>query len=86
VQVQQRQHVQAQLLQQQQQQEAADRLAAAKQKAVSRFWELLQDAVVLSVVPDHWCVNLPAHHPFLRVEAGGMAVHQAVIPAQQGGG
>ncbi len=85
VQVQQRQQVQAQLQQQQQQQEAAERLAAAKQKAVSRFWELLQDVVALSVVPNQWCVGLPAAHPFLRVEAGGVTVHHAAIPAQQGG-
>jgi hypothetical protein len=82
VQVQQRQQVQAQLQQQRQQQEAADRLAAAKQSAVSRFWELLQDVVALSVVPDLWCVGLPADHPFLRVEAGRVTVHQAVTPAQ----
>jgi hypothetical protein len=82
VQVQQRQQVQAQLQQQRQQQEAADRLAAAKQSAVSRFWELLHDVVALSVVPDLWCVGLPADHPFFRVEAGGVTVHQAVTPAQ----
>jgi hypothetical protein len=84
-QVQQRQQAQAQLLQQQQQQEAANRLAAAKQKAVSQFWALLQDCVVLSVVPDHWCVDLPASHPFLRVVDGAVSVHQAAIAAQQGG-
>ena len=85
VQVQQRQQAQAQLRQQQQQQEAADRLTAAKQKAVSQFWALLQDVVVLSAVPRPWCVGLPASHPFLRVVDGAVSVHQAAIPAQQGG-
>ena len=72
-------------MQQQQQQEAADRLVAAKQQAVSLFWALLQDCVALSVVPDHWCDGLPADHPFLRVVDGAVAVHQAAVPAQQGG-
>lgn len=85
-QVQQRQQAQAQLQQQQQQQEAADRLTAAKQKAVSRFWELLQDVVVLSAVPDHWCADLPDDHPFLRVVGGAVAVHNIAAAAQQGGG
>ncbi len=84
-QVQQRQQAQAQLLQQQQQQEAAGRLVAVKQKAVSQFWALLQDSVVLSVVPDSWCADVPASHPFLRVVGGTVSVHQAAIPAQQGG-
>ena len=84
-QVQQRQQAQAQLQQQRQQQEAAERLVAAKQKAVSQFWALLQDCIVLSVVPDHWCVDLPASHPFLRVVDGAVSVHQTTTPAQQGG-
>jgi len=85
-QVRQRQQAQAQLQQQQQQQEAADRLATAKQKAVSRFWELLQDVVVLSAVPDHWCAGLPDDHPFLRVVGGAVSVHRITATAQQGGG
>ena len=59
---------------------------AAKQKAVSRFWELLQDVVVLSAVPDHWCASLPDDHPFLRVVGGAVAVHNIAAAAQQGGG
>lgn len=84
-QVQQRQQTQAQLVQQQQQQQAAARLAEAKQEAVGRFWDLLQDVVALSVVPGRWCEGLHVDHPFLRVVDGAVVVHQAAIPAQQGG-
>jgi hypothetical protein len=84
-QVQQRQQTQAQLVQQQQQQQAAAGLAEAKQEAVGRFWDLLQDVVALSAVPDRWCEGLPVDHPFLRVVDGAVVVHQAAIPAQQGG-
>lgn len=72
-------------MQQHKQQVAVERLTAAKQKAVSQFWALLQDVVALAVALDHWCVGLPADHPVLRVEAGEVTVHQTAIPAQQGG-
>jgi hypothetical protein len=83
--IQHRQQAQAHLQQQQQQQEATARLTAAKQQAVSQFWALLQDCVVLSVVPDRWRADVPTGHPFLRVVDSGMEVHQAANPAQQGG-
>ena len=67
-------------------QSVGDRLAIAKQKAVSRFWELLQDVVVLSAVPDNWCAGLPDDHPFLRVVGGAVSVHRITATAQQGGG
>jgi hypothetical protein len=53
-QVQQHQQEHELLQQQQAQQVAAARFQVAKQQAVGRFWELLQDFVVLSVAPRAW--------------------------------
>ena len=83
-QVQQRRQAQAQLDQQQRQQLAAAKLEAVKRKAVSRFWELLQDFVVLRVAPESWFTQLAPDHPFLRVNGDRLAAH-CVPPAVPGG-
>ena len=55
-----------------------------KRKAVSRFWELLQDFVVLRVAPESWFTQLAPDHPFLRVNGDRLAAH-CVPPAVPGG-
>jgi hypothetical protein len=80
-QVQQRRQGQAQLDQQQRQQLAAAKLEEVKRKAVSRFWELLQD---LRVAPESWLTQLAPDHPFLRVHGDRLVAH-CVPPAVPGG-
>jgi hypothetical protein len=83
-QVQQRRQAQAQLVQQQRQQLAAAKLEALKRQAVARFWELLQDFVVLRVAPASWLTQLAPDHPFLRVHGDRLAAH-CVPPSLPGG-
>jgi hypothetical protein len=79
-QVQQRRQLQQQREQQDLQQAAAARLDSAKQQAVARFWELLQDFVALRVAPAAWLPELAPDHPFLRVAGDRLVVH-CVVPA-----
>jgi hypothetical protein len=58
---------QAQQLAQQQQQAAAAHLTEVQQQAVARFWELLQDFVVVRAAPRAWLAAVAPDHPFLRV-------------------
>ena len=74
-QVQQRRQAEAQLDQQQRQQQAAAKLEEVKQQAVARFWELLQDFVVLRAAPRAWLPQLAPDHPFLRVTSDLLGVH-----------
>ena len=54
--------------QQREQQEALEaRLEEAKREAVARFWELLQDFVVVRAAPAAWLPVLSPSHPLLRV-------------------
>jgi hypothetical protein len=78
-QVQQRQQERELLQQQQAQQVAAARLQMAKQQAVGRFWELLQDFVVLNVAPRAWLPALAPNHPFLRVSGDLLGVHCVAV-------
>jgi pyruvate/2-oxoglutarate dehydrogenase complex dihydrolipoamide acyltransferase (E2) component len=85
-QVRQRRELREQQQQQQRQQAAAAQLAAARQQAVGRFWELLEDFVVLQAAPKAWLEGrehvVPPSHPFLRVVNGVMHVHcVAAAPA-----
>ena len=63
-----------QALQQQQQQEQQEaleaRLEEVKREAVARFWELLQDFVVVRAAPVAWLPALSPDHPLLRVSSG----------------
>jgi hypothetical protein len=77
--VQQRQQERELLQQQQAQQVAAARLQMAKQQAVGRFWELLQDFVVLRVAPRAWLPALAPDHPFLRVSGDLLDVHCVAV-------
>ena len=83
-QVRQRRQAQVQLVQQQRQQLAAAKLEEVKRQAVARFWELLQDFVVLRVAPESWFTQLAPDHPFLRVNGDRLAAH-CVPPAVPGG-
>jgi hypothetical protein len=71
-------------VQQQRQQLAAAKLEALKRQAVARFWELLQDFVVLRVAPASWLTQLAPDHPFLRVHGGRLAAH--CVPSSLPGG
>jgi hypothetical protein len=51
---------------------------------VARFWELLQDFVVLRVAPESWLTQLAPDHPFLRVNGDMLGAH-CVPPAVPGG-
>ena len=82
--VQQRQQLAAQQRQQQEQLEAVARLAEVKQKAVSRFWELLQDFVALEAAPRAWLPSIAPNHPFLRVNGTVLSAH--CVDADPGGG
>ena len=73
--VQQRQQLAAQQREQQEQQAAVARLAEVKQKAVSRFWELLQDFVALEAAPRAWLPLIAPNHPFLRVTGTVLSAH-----------
>lgn len=92
-QVRQRQQVRVQQELQQQQAAAAARLEEVKQQAVSRFWELLQDFVALSVAPASWLGDpsgqgppgVPPHHPFMRVVGRQLSVYRVNAGAQGGG-
>jgi hypothetical protein len=83
-QVQQRQQAVVQQQRQQQQQDAAARLAALKQQAVDRFWELLQDFVVVGAAPPAWRDKVPAQHPFLHVVDERFCVHRLVAAPDAG--
>lgn len=63
----QQQRLLAQQLQHQQQQAA--RLVEVKHAAVARFWELLQDFVVVRAAPRAWLACLAPAHPFLCPDA-----------------
>jgi hypothetical protein len=76
--------VQVQLVQQQRQQLAAAKLEEVKRQAVARFWELLQDFVVLRAAPESWFTPLAPDHPLLRVNGDRLAAH-CVPPAVPGG-
>ena len=57
--------------QQREQQEALEaRLEEVKREAVARFWELLQDFVVVRAAPAAWLPALSPDHPLLRVSSG----------------
>ena len=73
--VQQRQQLAAQQREQQEQLAAVARLAEVKQKAVSRFWELLQDFVALEAAPRAWLTSIAPNHPFLRVNGTVLSAH-----------
>jgi hypothetical protein len=73
--VRQRRQVQLQEQQQQRQQLAVARLEDVKRRAVARFWELLQDFVVVRVVPRVWLPQVAPDHPFLRVTGDLLDVH-----------
>jgi hypothetical protein len=75
--VRQRRQVQLQQQQQQRQQLAAAKLEEVKRKAVARFWELLQDFVVVRAVPRVWLAQVAPDHPFLRVTGDLVDVHVA---------
>lgn len=81
---QQQQH--RQQVQQRQQEAQAARLEEVKAAAVARFWELLQDFVVMQVAPPQWCLAVAPDHPFLRVtrDLAGVQVLHAVQPQQDG--
>ena len=90
-QLQQRQQAVRQRLQQQQQQllkrqgeEDAARLASAKQAAVARFWELLQDFTVMRAAPAAWLLQVAPDHPLLRVQAGLQGVQCVAVVAPGG--
>ena len=54
--------------------ELEGRLEDIKRSARERFWELLADFVGCGAAPEAWLEQVPADHPFLRVEgrvAGG---------------
>jgi small-conductance mechanosensitive channel len=86
--VRQRRQLQEQQQQQRRQQAAAARLAEAQRQAVGRFWELLEDFVVLQAAPRPWVDSerntqhlVPTSHPFLRREEGALRVHcVAAVP------
>jgi hypothetical protein len=78
-QVRQRQQLRVQQQQQQQHQAAVARLAEVQQQAVSRFWELLQDFVVLRAAPDSWLPHIAPDHPFLRVNGDSLGVHRVAV-------
>jgi hypothetical protein len=75
--VRQRRQVQLQQQQQQRHQLAAAELEEVKRKAVARFWELLQDFVVVRAVPRVWLAQVAPDHPFLRVTGDLVDVHVA---------
>jgi hypothetical protein len=79
-QVRQRQQDRVQQEQQQRLQQAAARLEEVKQQAVARFWELLQDFVVLRAAPRSWHPQLAPDHPFLRVTGDLLGVHCVPAP------
>ena len=84
-QVQQRQQQRQQRQQQREQQEAAARLATVKAEAVARFWELLQDFVVVQAAPASWADTLAADHPFLQPSTGpaGLPMCAVVVRPEQ---
>jgi hypothetical protein len=58
---------------------AVARLAEVQQQAVSRFWELLQDFVVLRAAPGSWLPHIAPDHPFLRVNGDSLGVHRVAV-------
>ena len=68
--VQQRQQALRQQQQQEQQEALEARLEEVKREAVARFWELLQDFVVVRAAPVAWLPALSPDHPLLRVSSG----------------
>ena len=68
--VQQRQQALQQQRQQEQQEALEARLEEVKREAVARFWELLQDFVVVRAAPVAWLPALSPDHPLLRVSSG----------------
>jgi hypothetical protein len=78
--VRQRQQDHAQHEQQQRLQQAAAKLEEVKQQAVARFWELLQDFVVLQAAPRSWYPQMAPDHPFLRVSGDLLDVHCVAAP------
>jgi hypothetical protein len=78
--VQQRQQDREQQEQQQRLQQAAAKLEEVKRQAVARFWELLQDFVVLRAAPSTWFPQLAPDHPFLRVSGDLLGVHCVAAP------
>jgi hypothetical protein len=73
--VRQRRQVHLQQQQQQRQQLAAAKLEEVKRKAMARFWELLQDFVVVRAVPRAWLPQVAPDHPFVRVTGDLADVH-----------
>ena len=81
-QVQQRQQARQQQQQQRQQEAREARLAEVKVAAVARFWELLQDFVVMNAAPPRWGLAVAPNHPLLRSSRGlaGLRVLAVVQP------
>jgi hypothetical protein len=75
-----------QQVQQRQQEAQAARLEEVKAAAVARFWELLQDFVVMKVAPPQWYLVVAPDHPLLRVtrDLAGIQVLHVVQPQQDG--
>jgi hypothetical protein len=81
-QVQQRQQARQQQQRQRQQEAQEARLAEVEAAAVARFWELLQDFVVMNAAPPKWGLVVAPNHPLLRFngDLAGMRVLAVVQP------
>ena len=83
-QVQQRRQVAQQQAAQQLQQQAAARLEEVKRAAVARFWELLQDFVVVQAAPAAWLPCIAPDHPFLCIDGSVEGVQVLVTAVHPG--